>query len=406
MWRRFKQIILPILSIGTVFVLVAIGLSWRQEAVYRQEVYRELASMIGSMAAEHPELDAYDFVQGLQDVNEVNLRIGEDILHKYGYDDAMLVTASADNFQQRALSVLLVSILLLCLCLGGYFWYLDRKRSRQIRKLVTYLQDLSTRAYELHLAENSEDELSLLSNELYKLVVILQEASELNRTAKQNLETALADISHQLKTPLTSMQVMIDNLYDDSDMPAEIRQDFIRSLRQQIESMSELVATLLNLAKFDNGSIKMQQKPVKIGGLLMKVHEHLAALADLQGVEINISGDLDTTIPLDSRWQTEALTNVIKNCLEHSPAGKNIDVEVIDGPIFVKIIIQDYGEGIAKNDLRHIFERFYKAKNSAADSVGIGLSFARTAIEADGGQISAKSAEGQGTTFTVKYFKS
>lgn len=236
-------------------------------------------------------------------------------------------------------------------------------------------------------------------------MVLLREAADNNQKARQQLETALADISHQLRTPLTSMQVMVDNIYDDPEMPSAVRQDFLRSISRQVEAMSNLVMTLLNLAKFDNGSIVLQRLPVEAGELLREVRQKLEIMADLRGVEIVLKGDLSAKARLDRRWQVEALTNIVKNCLEHSPAGSKVTATVQNSPLFLRLQIHDTGEGIAAKDLRHIFERFYKAKNSAADSVGIGLAFAKTAIEADNGQISVKSQEGKGTEFTVTYFK-
>ena len=188
-------------------------------------------------------------------------------------------------------------------------------------------------------------------------------------------------------------------------MPLAVRQDFLRSISRQVESMSNLVMTLLNLAKFDNGSIRLQQLPVEAGELLREVRQKLEVLADLRGVTIVLVGDLRAKARLDRRWQAEALANIVKNCLEHSPADSEVTITVTNSPLFLRFKIKDVGEGIAAKDLHHIFERFYKAKNSAVDSVGIGLAFAKTVIEADNGQISVKSQEGQGTEFTVTYYK-
>ena len=291
--------------------------------------------------------------------------------------------------------------ILLALAFGWREWY----RHRQIQSLITYIQDLGDHVYDLRLDQNREGDLSILSNELYKIVVCLHEAADHNRKSRQQLEAALADISHQLRTPLTSLQIMIDNIYDDPDMPAGVRQDFLRSISCQVESMSSLVTTLLNLAKFDNGSIKMQKRTVIAEELLLQVQQNLEVLADLKNVAIKFSGNLQAQVRLDPRWQVEALTNIVKNCLEHSPADSQVEIKVISSPLFLRFKICDHGEGIAAHDLHHIFERFYKAQNSAPESIGIGLAFAQAIIKADNGQISVKSKVGEGTEFTVTYIK-
>ena len=201
------------------------------------------------------------------------------------------------------------------------------------------------------------------------------------------------------------MQVTLDNLYDDREMPEELRQDFLRSAGHQVEAMSDLVMTLLNLARLDNKTIQMHDSSLTAGELLHVVQEKVAVLADIADVEIVLTGDRDGIIEVDTKWQTEALVNIIKNCIEHSPAGEKITINVKVSPLFAKIIITDHGQGIPAGEVRRIFERFYRASNAVDGSIGIGLSFAKAIIEADGGQITVKSTEGEGTEFCVKYLR-
>ena len=372
------------------------------EQNYRNHSNQEVAALLGVATTSG---DTSELIANLRHPNAEQVTAGTKLLHQYGYLASDYASPSARHFFWQALMVILITLAVFAVMAMLYFGWRDWRRSQQITQLISYTQHLGERIYDLHLDENSEDELSILSNELYKFMVLLREAADNNQKARQQLETALADISHQLRTPLTSMQVMVDNIYDDPEMPSAVRQDFLRSISRQVEAMSNLVMTLLNLAKFDNGSIVLQQLPVEAGELLQEVRQKLEILADLRGVEIVLSGDLSAKARLDRHWQVEALANIIKNCLEHSPAGSKVMVVVQNSPLFLRLRIIDTGEGIAAKDLRHIFERFYKAKNSSADSVGIGLAFAKTVIEADHGQISVKSQEGKGTEFTVTYFK-
>lgn len=370
---------------------------------YRAAANQEVAALVGAAAAENPDLDAVELIRALRSGSQTEL--GQSILAQYGYTVDDLAAPSSVQFICQAWFTLLGIILLLGIVFAGYFWWLDHRRERRVGRLVVYLQDLSDRLYDLQLDDNQDDELSLLSNELYKITVVLKEAAENSRQGQRNLETALADISHQLRTPLTSLQVMVDNIYDNPDMPASTRQDFLRSISRQIDAMSSLVMVLLNLAKFDNGSIQLQQLPVQVGELCVKVRQNLEILAEVHDVTLEFAGDLQAKAMLDLKWQAEALTNIVKNCIEHSPAGSKVIITAEDCPLFLRLTVQDFGEGIAPSDLRHIFERFYRATNATPGSIGIGLAFARAIIEAGGGQVTAESTLGQGTKFAITYFK-
>lgn len=402
MRRRFLKVILPIILLGGAIIIGACTILYSMQATYRNSANQEINGIIGAAASSS---DTEALVQNLRQPSTEAVTTGAELLYQYGYLPDDYATKSAENFFSQALMLTIFTLVVFMTAVMLYFGWLDWHRSRQILRLSDYLQNLNNRIYDLHLDENSEDELSILSNELYKIMVLLREAADNNQKSRQQLENALADISHQLRTPLTSMQVMVDNIYDDPKMPVAVRQDFLRSISRQVESMSSLVMTLLNLAKFDNGSIKLQRLPVEARELLQAVREKLEVLADLRNITIDMTGDLQAQARLDRHWQVEALTNIVKNCLEHSPEGSSIEISVVNSPLFLRFKIRDCGEGIAPQDLRHIFERFYKAKNSAADSVGIGLAFAKTIIEADNGQITVKSQEGKGTEFTVTYYK-
>lgn len=405
MHRRLKIILLPLTVLFALVFLIIFPLSLTASQTFKHQSNREMSELIGAIIESNPEIDASVLIRQLKHPNFDAEATGRALLESYGYFETDTVSQNAAKLAGQMLDLCLASIVIFALFALVYFWYQDWQRERQLTRLVDYLQDLKERIYDLKLEENTEGELSILTNEIYKITVLLKEAAENNRLRSQNLETALADISHQLRTPLTSLQIMVDNIYDDPDMPQETRQDFLRAISHQIESMSDLVMTLLNLAKFDNGSIKLRQLPVQVGELLSEVRQSLAALADLGDVQIDIDGDLSAQAKLDRRWQKEALANIIKNCIEHSTPGSKINVLAQDCPLFLRIKIKDVGEGIAKEDLRHIFERFYKTKNSSKNSVGIGLAFAKAVVEADNGQISVKSEKGVGTEFSITYLK-
>lgn len=402
MWHRLLKVVLPVAAI-TLIVGIITGLVFLDATQeYQEASNQEVSALVGVAAAGG---DDAAIIANLRQPSTEQISAGAELLRRYGYFPSDYASSSSEQLFWQTLMLILIMFAVFAITVIAYFGWREWCRNQQIARLIEYMQHLSERIYDLHLDENSEDELSMLSNELYKIMVLLREAADSNQKAKQQLENALADISHQLRTPLTSMQVMVDNIYDDPKMPLAVRQDFLRSISRQVESMSNLVMTLLNLAKFDNGSIRLQQLPVEAGELLQEVRQKLEVLADLRGITIVLFGDLQAKARLDRHWQVEALTNIVKNCLEHSSPGSEVTITVVNSPLFLRLKIKDTGEGIAAKDLRHIFERFYKAKNSAADSVGIGLAFAKTVIEADNGQISVKSQEGKGSEFAVTYYK-
>lgn len=404
MWRRLRRIIFPILLIALVAGGVFACLSFNAWRCYRHEVNTELANLLGAVAQQHPELDSAVLIRALTESNADAKITGAEILRTYGYTERDFGLSSAETYSMILPLVGLSTIFVVAIAFAGYLYYYDWRYRRQIRSLVNYVQKLNDRIYDLKIEANTEDELSLLSNELYKITVTLKETAEYDRRTRRQLETALADISHQLKTPLTSLQIALDNLSADPDMLLNIRQDFLRSSSRQVVAMTNLVTTLLNLAKFDNGTIRMQRHVMPIGDILTQVYENLAVLADLDDIDIKIQGDLAAQVKLDPRWQAEALSNIVKNCIEHSPAHSTITINVEDSMLYTRVTIRDHGEGISPQDLHHIFERFYKAEGASATSVGIGLSFAQSVIKADHGQIRAKSTFGEGTTFIITYF--
>ena len=331
----------------------------------------------------------------LPDFEEVNSALIT--LEKYGYESSQI--ASNTNYQHFGIcfSIYLMSII-------TFFWVYDYFERQKIKKVIDYARKINEKIYNLELDKNDEGELSLLANELYKTTVILQEAAKTDKKRAKNMETALADISHQLRTPLTSLQITLDNLYDNPDLDIETRQEFLKTAGRQVEQMSELVVTLLNLAKLDNGTLKMHPENTAVSKLLENATERLAVLAEVSNVAIRISGDKKVKVDIDLKWQIQAITNILKNCIEHSKSGQSVNISIAHNAVFTRIIISDSGEGISSEDLKHIFERFYKAKNAKTESIGIGLSFAKTMIEADGGQIKVKSKEGIGTTFEITYY--
>ena len=198
---------------------------------------------------------------------------------------------------------------------------------------------------------------------------------------------------------------MLDNILDSPDMDLQTRNDFIKDIYREIANVKFLVQNLLILSKFDANTITFNEKEEKLEDIIEEAKQNVASICDLKNIQIILEGKEDAKTTCDLKWQVEALTNILKNCAEHSNNNTKINVLYSENNMYSEIVIKDEGSGIDQKDLKHIFERFYKGKNSDKDSIGIGLSLAKTIIEKDNGFITVDSELGKGTTFNIKYRK-
>ena len=293
--------------------------------------------------------------------------------------------------------------LLFCLAEIAVFTGYTMRRYRQMEKLSDYLKRIGRGDYSLDIRDNVEGELSILKNEIYKVTTRLREQAEYNVREKYYLADALSDISHQLKTPLTSMLVMTDLLKEEG-LPTDKREEFTDTIRAQLIRIEWLVTSLLKLSRLDAGTIVLESRPVPAAEVIGRAAQHLLIPMELKGIEFEVQGEENVTFPGDLSWSAEAFANILKNCMEHTPPGGRIRVMYEENHLYTVISVEDNGEGIAAEDLPHIFERFYKGKNAGADSVGIGLAMAYEILAKEQGKIDVTSKEGEGTRFRVKFY--
>lgn len=277
-------------------------------------------------------------------------------------------------------------------------------RYREIEKLSSYLKQISSGNFHLDVRDNSEGELSLLKSDIFKVTRMLSEQGTVLHEDKAKLTNAISDISHQLKTPLTSMIVMTD-LLRDKGLENEKRTEFTRNLQVQLERMEWLVSSLLKLSKIDAGTITFKKEMVHVAPLIQAATDPLLIPMDIKMQQLKIHGDSQATFLGDFKWTAEALINIIKNAIEHTTEGGEISIHFSENALFTEICISDNGKGIAKEDLPYIFRRFYKGKNASDESVGIGLAMAYSIITSQHGDIEVKSQPGAGTTFQIKFYK-
>lgn len=298
-----------------------------------------------------------------------------------------------------AVLVFFLSILLI----GGSLLF-TKWRYREIEKLSVYLREISSGNDTLDVRDNTEGELSILKNDIYKVTRMLSEHRSLLQRDKLQLTNAISDISHQLKTPLTSMTVMAD-LLSAPDLPPAKRTEFTHHIRIQLERIDWLVSSLLKLSKMDAKTIPFKKDRIPMKNLIQKALEPVMIPMDIKGQTVSIAGNDDVSFVGDFNWTAEAVINILKNGVEHTPEGGAIAISFSENALYTEIVIADNGKGIPKEDLPYIFKRFYKGKNASEGSIGIGLAMAQSIIASQNGVIDVTSDSEKGTQFRIKFYK-
>ena len=391
--------------LGIIVIMLSTGIFWVinniQYRKYLKIVNAKIDNIISQVIEKYPDITEEAVLKILKN----NETPESSILEKYGYTpDISYIKTLGEQIETNKKQNIALVIIFGTVSLGIYLIYVITQE-KKIAEINEYIKQINNKNYILKIEENDNGELSKLRNELYKTTVLLKETAEISEKEKENLSTAIADISHQLKTPLTSIRIMLDNIQDDPDMEKEVREDFLREISKQIDWISSLVVALLKIAKFDAGTIKMENNEINAKNLIDNIVSNLAILMELKNIEIITNVDEKATFIADYKWQQEALTNILKNAIEHSKHNSRIYITVENTNLFLKIIIKDEGSGIDKEDLKHIFQRFYKTKNSSENSIGIGLPLAKAIIEQSNGYIKVETKYGEGTSFEVKYIK-
>lgn len=367
---------------------------------YTNNFNNKLDMIIGTIKEKYPDISDTEIIKIIN--NEETT--ATDIFKQYGIEldkDSLIL----ENNKDFTRFLILDGIAFIGIIFGliGLFLIYDRKKDKELAQIIKYIEEINRKNYSLKIDEISEDELSILKNEIYKTTIMLKENADNSLKDKINLKKSLEDISHQLKTPLTSILVILDNLIDDEDMPKEVRQDFIRDIKREVSSINFLVQSILKLSKFDSNTIKFIKENILLKDIVNESVKNVSMLCDLKNVDIEVNGESKAKVNCDFMWEVEAVTNIIKNCVEHSNNESKIIVNYEQNNVYSSITIQDFAGGIDKKDLPHIFERFYKGKNASQDSVGIGLALAKTIIENDNGNINVET-DNIGTKFIIKYF--
>lgn len=394
--KKSKKIIISyvliILSFILAFNIFYIKLNDKNRIRYNQT----LNSIIYQVSIKYPLVNNKDIIEILDG----------NVLKEYGIDiddDYLILNSKKDYIQSLIINNTIIIIFIILFILISFIN--KKNQSKKIKEITNLIEQINRKNYYLNIDNNTEDELSILKNEIYKTTIMLKEEAYNSNKDKDNIKKSIEDISHQLKTPLTSISIMLDNIIDDPDMDANVRSDFINDINREINNINFLVKSLLKLSRFDINAVNYNSQNNSVKSIMDKVMNNVSTLSDLKNIKIDLNIKNDFNLYCDFNWQVEALTNIVKNSIEHSFKDKNIIINASDEKLYSKIEITNYGIGINDKDIKHIFDRFYKGENSNEDSFGIGLSLAKTIIEKNNGKISVSSKENDKTIFTIKYYK-
>lgn len=399
---ELKKMCITSCIVVIIFLIIFSILIYKQYKTYTYNFNQKIAGIIDNVLEKYPDIEKREIVEILNSSDKTN----NEILREYGIelDKDSVILENYTDFQKFIIidiNTLIVFILILSIIVFKY----NHSESKKINEITKYIEEINRGNYRLNIEENTEDELSILKNELYKITVMLKEVAENSQKDKTTLKDSLSDISHQIKTPITSILIMLDNILSDENMPEDIKKDFIKDIKREIVNIKFLVESILKLSKIDSNSIKFIKKEVFIKDIINEAVKNVSMLSELKNIEIIVSGDDSIKTICDLKWQVEAITNILKNCIEHSYENKKIYINYNQNNMYTELKIEDNGTGIDAKDLPHIFERFYKGKNSSSDSVGIGLALSKSIIESNNGYIQVDSELNKGTIFIIKYLK-
>lgn len=402
---ELKKYIISTLIVFICLFILFLFLNIYEYKTYTKNFNNKISAIINVIKKDYPKITDKEIIEI---INNDTLKTN-DFFNKYGIDvnnKSILIKNDRDyhKFLAINLSFLTITVVILLIIYIRY----NYKKEKDIKDIIKCIEQINKKNYEIQIDSISEDELSILKNEIYKTTIMLKEAAENSSKDKLNLKKSLEDISHQLKTPLTSILVMLDNIIEDSNMEEKIRNDFIVDIKRNVLNINFLVQSLLKLSKFDANTIHFVKQENDLKTIVEESIKNVSTLCDLRNINIKLNIKLNikenSKIICDDKWQIEALTNIIKNAIEHSKNNSNIIINIENNNVYSMIEVIDFGEGIAKKDIKYIFERFYKCKNTKTDSIGIGLALAKTIIEEDKGTISVESNKLE-TKFIIKYYK-
>ena len=275
---------------------------------------------------------------------------------------------------------------------------------RELRAIVDIMNQILEAPEQVPAEPYKQGELGELYTNLYKLVQALKESNRKEQEEKIFLRDIMSDISHQLKTPLASLTVFLDLLYDGRVPDVDKQKQMLLESKNQVSRMEWMVLSMLKLARIEAGAIQFEKHPCSLYAIVAQAKESVAYLTEKRGQQIDVQIDEKQMLVCDGDWLTEAIINLLKNASDYSGEQTTIHIWTEDNPMYTRIYVKDEGCGIAESELKNIFKRFYRInKEVNPNSVGIGLSLTKSIVEGMGGKISVRSELGCYTQFILTF---
>lgn len=393
-----KKTIILIIVIILIYVFSFNMVYLYQENIYKEKYNMFVNNIIYVVKKNYPNVSNKE----LSDI--LNGKSNYNYLNEYGIDvddEFALISMHKENKKIFIINNVILGSFILVLSI---ILIINKNyENNKLEEIIHLIEEINKKNYNLNIKGTDETMISKLKNEMYKTVVMLKNDADNSLKDKIIIKTYLEDISHQLKTPLTVINISLDNLIDNPNMDEKNRNEFISKISKEVTNINNLIQNLLKLSKFDVNVINFINKSVSIKELINKSIDKISLIADLKNINIKVNILNDFSLNIDLNWQIEALSNIVKNAIEHSNENDIVYINCNDNKIYSKIEIINNGI-INDKDLNKIFDRFYTNKKGYSESVGIGLSLAKNIIEKNNGKIDVYSKDGK-TIFTIKYYK-
>lgn len=383
-----KKLLLYITVVSIVFLFILLIFIYKLDKYYKNEVINVYAKVSNGVIKVYPELEDEIIDSLMSDNND------KTILEKYGINNKINILDTKKIYIEIIIIYLLVIIVISTIYIIHNIYVF-----KKIKGLSIYTTKILNDDYSMDIRSYDEGDISNLKNDLYKMTIKLKETRDIELKEKKYLETTLEDISHQLRTPLTSMNVGLEVLSGNVD--AITKKEFIQMEKKNLDRIEWLVTSLLKMSRLDSGTVLLVDKKEDLSKIIDNALEPIKIPVELKGISLINEVDKNLKIKVDENWVREAFINVLKNAYEHT--NSLIKIVSSDNPIYTEVKIIDDGAGISNTDLPHIFERFYKGSTNK-ESIGIGLNMAKKIIEKENGNISVQTSN-NGTTFIIKFYK-
>ena len=402
LWKeKDRQRALKMLAVLSVFFMVlSVFVNYLVYRDYAGRVNAGLSGILNEVTEKYPLAEEETLLSVLNADRQGALDLSDFGIEKK--EVSLLKNMKTGFYKSLFLSVPV--LLVFCIFSAGIFCLYFFRENKKIGDIAEYVHAIHRKQYDLCLSENEEGVISRLKNELYKVTVMLKEEAEKNRKEKEQMKDSLADISHQIKTPMTSILVLLDNIRG-MELPQEVQEKFLAEINRQFLWVNSLVISLLKLSRLDSGVVEMKKEKIDLYEFFEEIRESLSIPAETANVFLEIEENKEASFYGDGYWEREAMTNLVKNAIEHTKSGKKVFISFEETYFYTKIYIKDQGEGMEKEELEKIFDRFYSRKGAGNGHVGIGLSLAKKIIELDGGMVKADSEVGKGSAFEVRFGK-